>query len=104
MATAAAAIVARLRREVEQLFFDNDAFSPDRAIEFEPRASIQQRYLEQLMAEGVVHETSPGHYWFDLPVHREMQRQRFAWTMRILALAAIVLLIILAIQMVQHWR
>ena len=104
MATAAAAIVARLRREVEKRFFDNDAFSPDRAIEFEPGAAVQQRYLEQLIAEGVVHEASPGRYWFDLPAHKEMQRQRFAWTMRILAFAAVVFVAILAIQAVRHGR
>ena len=98
MATAAAAIAGRLRREVEQLFFDNDAFSPGRAIEFEPTASIQQRYLEQLIAQGIVHEVEPGRYWFDLPAYREQRRVQFVWSMRILALAAIVLLIVFLVE------
>jgi len=104
MATTVAAIVARARREVEQLFLDKEAFSPDRAVEFEPRMAVQRRYLERLMAEGVVHEVSPGRYWFDLPVHEEMRRQRFAWSMRVLGVAVVVLLVILAVRAVQQWR
>ena len=104
MATAAAAMVARSRREVENLFFDNDAFSPDRTVEFEPRMPIQRRYLEQLIAEGVVHEVEPGRYWFDLPAYKEMKHQQFVWAMRVLAAAAVVFLIILAVQAIQHLR
>jgi hypothetical protein len=102
MATAAAAMIARARREVDNLFWDNNAFSPDRAIDFEPRISIQQRYLEQLIAEGIVHEVEPGRYWFDLPAYKEMRRQRFAWSMRIRAVAAVVFLGILAARTVLH--
>lgn len=102
MATAAAAMAARARREVENLFWDKNAFSPDRAVEFAPRAPIQQRYLEQLICEGVVHEASPGRYWFDLPAYKEMRRQRFAWTLRIIAVGVIVALVIFAVQAVQH--
>jgi hypothetical protein len=99
MATAAAAFAARARRELEDFFLDNDAFSPDRAIGFEPRLGIQQRYLEQLIAEGVVHEAEPGRYWFDLPAFQEMQRQRAAWTMRVLVAAVIVFVAIVAIRL-----
>ena len=104
MATAVAAIMARARREVEELFWDNEAFSPDRAIEFEAGMPVQQRYLEQLIGEGVVHETAPGRYWFDLRAYREMQHQRFTWTMRILTMAAIVFVVILAIQAIGYLR
>jgi hypothetical protein len=98
MATAAGAIVAKARREVREAFWDNDAFSPERAIAFEPRMSVQSRYLEQLIAEGVVHEEAPGRYWFDLPAYQTMQKQQFSWTIRILALAAVVFLLVLAIR------
>src|SRR5579884_2676593 len=103
MATAAAAIVARARREVEELFWDNDAFSPDRAIEFEPRMSVQARYLEQLIGEGIVHQEARGRYWFDLPAYKKLQRERFVWSMRILAAGAIVFLVVLAIHLLTHW-
>ena len=104
MATAAAAFAAKARREVEQFFRDHDAFSPEHAVEFEPRMPIQRRYLEQLIGQGVVHEVEPGRYWFDLPVYEEMRRQRFAWSMRVLAVAAIVFVIILAVRTVMHLR
>jgi hypothetical protein len=100
MATAAAAIAARARREVEELFWKNNAFSPDRAVDFDPQAPIQRRYLDRLIAEGVVHEAGPGRYWFDLPAYKEMRRQQFAWTMRILVLAAVVVIVILAVRAV----
>jgi hypothetical protein len=102
MATAAAAFAARARREVEKLFWDNEAFSPERAVEFNPSAPIQQRYIEQLSAEGVVHEVEPGRYWFDLPAFKELQRKRLAWTMRVLAAGFVVFLVILAVQAVRH--
>jgi hypothetical protein len=102
MATAAAAMVARARREVESLFFDNDAFSPDRAVEFDPSMPIQRRYLEQLIGEGVVHQLESGRYWFDLPAYKELKRQRFVWSMRILAFAAVVFVVVLIIRMAMH--
>jgi hypothetical protein len=97
IATAAAAIAARARHEVENLFFDNDAFSPDRAVPFEPRMRIQRRYLEQMIGEGVVHEASPGHYWLDLAAYRQMRHDRFVWTMRILAIAVVVVIVVTAV-------
>jgi hypothetical protein len=103
MATAAAAIVARARREVEELFWDNEAFSPDRAVEFEPRMPVQQRYLEQLIGEGIVHEAAPGHYWFDLPAYKRTQKERFVWSMRVLAAGAIVFVLLLVLRAVTHW-
>ena len=103
MATAAAALAARARREVEELFFDNEAFSPDRAVEFAPRMPIQRRYLEQLIAENIVHEVSPGRYWFDLVAYKERQRQRFVWSMRVLAVAAVVFILLLAANAIWHF-
>jgi hypothetical protein len=102
MATAAAGLAARARREVEELFFNNNAFSPDRAVEFDPRVPVQRNYLEQLIAEGIVHEAAPGRYWFDLRAYKRMQRERFVWTMRVLAAAAIVFLVILAVRLIGH--
>jgi len=104
MATAAGAIIARARREVEDLFFDNNAFSPDRAVEFEPQMGAQRRYLDEMIAEGIVHQPSDGRYWLDLAAYKAARRQRFVWKIRILALAAIVVLVILAVQALQHAR
>jgi hypothetical protein len=97
-------MAARARREVENLFLDNDAFSPDRAVEFDPAAPIPRRYLEQLIAQGVVHEVEPGRYWFDLSAYKEMRRQRLVWALRVLAGAAVVVVVILIVQLVLHLR
>jgi hypothetical protein len=98
MATAAAALVAKARREVDKLFFDKEAFSPDRAIEFEPRMPVQRRYLDQLIAEGTVNESEPGRYWLDLNVYRERRRRQFVWTMWILGLSAVAVLVVWIVQ------
>jgi hypothetical protein len=98
MATAAGAIIARAHREVEELFFDNDAFSPDRAVEFEPRMGAQRRYLEQMIAEGVVHQPSEGRYWMDLKAYNTLRREKFIWGLRIVGLGAVVALIVAAVQ------
>src|SRR6476469_8181750 len=76
MATAAAAIMARARREVENKFFDNDAFSADRAVEIEPRVPVQQRFLDQLMAQNIVHQVGSNRYWLDLKAYEKMRRAR----------------------------
>jgi hypothetical protein len=99
MATAAAAMAAKARRDVENLFFDNNAFAPDRAIGFEPRMGIQQRYLEQLIAEGVVHEVEPGRYWLNLERYNAMRRERAVWTMRVIVAAVVVTVAIVAIRL-----
>jgi hypothetical protein len=43
MATTAAALIARARREIQHHFFSEDAVRPDRAIGFEPANEFQQR-------------------------------------------------------------
>jgi hypothetical protein len=102
LATTVAAFLARARREVDELFFDNDAYSPDRAVEFEPRLPVQKRYLEQLIAEGTVHEGAPGRYWLDLDVYRERRRRQFVWTIWILGLSAVVVLVVWIVQAVSR--
>ena len=98
MATAAAAVAARAHREVREFFEQKNALGPDRAVEFRPQARIQQRYLEQLLAEGVVHEVRPGHYWLDLPAYEEMRRQRMALGLKILVVLAVVIAVIAGAQ------
>jgi hypothetical protein len=98
MATAAGAMIAKARREVENLFFDSDAFSPERAVEFEPRGPLQRRFLDQMIAEDTVHEAAPGRYWLDLAVFNERRRKQFVWTLWIVALGALVTLIVAAVQ------
>ena len=76
MATAAAAVMAAARRQVEKQFFEKDAFSAERAVAIDTPKAIQQRFLDRLMAEDIVHETEPGRYWMDLNAYEAMRRSR----------------------------
>ena len=92
MATAAAAAVARARREVQHHFFSNDAVRPDRAVEFDPPTGLQRRQFERMRDRGIIHETSQGRYWLDVVAYDVDLRARH----RRVKTALIILLIILA--------
>ena len=66
MATAAAALVARARREIQHHFFSHDAVRPDRAVPFDPGNGIERRQFELMISRGVIHETGAGKYWLDV--------------------------------------
>jgi|SRR5690242_20482934 hypothetical protein len=66
MATAAAALVARARREIQHHFFSNDAVRPDRAVPFEPENHIERRQFERMVGRGIIREEGPGKYWLDV--------------------------------------
>ena len=91
MATAVAALMAKARREIEDKFFDNNAFGADRAVEIEPRVPVQQRFLDQLMAENIVHQVGPNRYWLDLKAYEKMRRARMIAAFWIIGLFLVVL-------------
>lgn len=92
MATAAAAAVARARREVQHHFFSNDAVRPDRAVEFDPPTGLQRRQFERMRDRGIIHETSQGRYWLDVVAYDVDLRARH----RRVKTALIILLVVLA--------
>jgi hypothetical protein len=75
MATAAAAMSARARREIQHRFFAADAVRPDRAIGFEPANGFERRQFERLRDRDIVREVS-GRYWLDLPAYDDLLQQR----------------------------
>jgi hypothetical protein len=77
MATAAAAAVAKARRDIQHHFFSNDAVRADRAVAFEPRSGIQRRQFERMRSRGIIHEAEPGLYWLDVVAYDIDLRQRF---------------------------
>ena len=101
MATSVAAMMAAARRRVEQQFFDMDAFSPDRAIAIDTPRRVQERFLEQLKAENVVHEQEPGRYWLDLRAYEEMRRMRMITAFWIIAAFLIVMAIVAIVQTIK---
>lgn len=62
MATAAAALAARARREIQHAFFSADAVRPDRAIAFCPDNGFEERQFARLHRNGAIHEERPGLY------------------------------------------
>ena len=91
MATAAAAAVAKARRDIQHHFFSHDAVRPDRAVSFEARSRIQQRQFERMRSRGIIREKGPGLYWLDVVAYDIDLRQRFN-RVRILLLVLVVAL------------
>jgi|SRR5690349_5177988 hypothetical protein len=71
MATAAAAIVAKARREVVSHFMQNNAVSAADAVRWVPERRIQRRMLDRLVRRGVIVRTAADTYYLDLPVYDE---------------------------------
>ena len=92
MATAAAAAVARARRDVQHHFFSLDAVRPDRAVDFDPPTRLQRRQFERMRDRGIIHDTGDGRYWLDVVAYDVDLRARH----RRVKTALIILLIILA--------
>ncbi|HEY7805713.1 MAG TPA: hypothetical protein VIC34_00805 [Croceibacterium sp.] len=76
MASAAAALAARARREIQHRFFAADAVRPDRAIAFAPANGYEERQFARLRDQGVIHEDTSGRCWLDLPAYDIALRAR----------------------------
>jgi len=77
MATAAAAAVAKARRDIQHHFFSHDAVRPDRAVAFEANRRIEERQFERMRSRGIIREAKPGLYWLDVVAYDIDLRQRF---------------------------
>jgi len=78
MASAAAALAARARREIQHQFFAADAVRPDRAIAFSPANHFEERQFARLRNRDIVREDMAGRYWLDLPAYDTYLRARHA--------------------------
>ncbi len=76
MATAAAAMIAKARRDIQHEFFSQDAVQADRAIAFDPSRHIQRRVFERWQRSGVIREEQPGRYWLDVAAYDLDLRRR----------------------------
>jgi hypothetical protein len=77
MASAAAAAVARARRDIQHHFFSKDAVRPDRAIAFEPSRRIERRLFERMMSRGIIRQVKQGRYWLDVVAYDEDLTSRY---------------------------
>ena len=91
MSTAAAAVLARARRQVQHHFFAADAVRADRAVAFEPANRAERRHFERLAHARVIHEVA-GRYWLDIPaydawLHARLYRVRLLLGLLVLLVA-----------------
>lgn len=93
MASAAAALVARARREIQHHFFSADAVRPDRAVSFDPANGFERRQFERMRSSGVIRQASPGLYWIDIVAYDLALRARHA-RVRVLLMALVFVLVV----------
>ena len=93
MASAAAAAIAKARRDIQHHFFSHDAVRPDRAVAFEAHRMIEERQFERMRSRGIIRKAGPGLYWLDVVAYDIDLRQRHA-TVRWILLVMVVALAI----------
>lgn len=74
MATAAAAVVAKARRDVVSHFMQQNAVSPVQAIRWVPERYIQRRALARFIRQGVIVETADDSFFLDVPAYDRWRR------------------------------
>ena len=93
MATGAAAVIAKARRDIQHHFFSHDAVRPDRAVSFEADRMIEERQFERMRSRGIIREAESGRYWLDVVAYDIDLRQRHAIVRTVLLVMVIALAI-----------
>ncbi len=76
MATTAAAVMAKARRDVVSHFMAANAVSAESAVTYDPGRRIRQRQFERLCDAGVLRAVGDGRYWIDAPRYDQWSRSR----------------------------
>lgn len=92
MATAAAALIARARRDIQHHFFSEDAVRADRAVAFTPSNSIEARQFKKMLERGTIRREGADRYWIDVVAYDVDLQQRH----RRVRIVLITLVIVLA--------
>ena len=93
MATAAAALRARARREIQHHFFAVDAVRADRAVTFNPANGFERRQFSRMLDQGSIRKEGSDRYWIDVVAYDVELRARH----RRIQIALVVLILALAI-------
>lgn len=75
MATAAAAVVAKARRDVLSHFMQAKAVASISALRWVPERRVQRRVLSRMVRQGVLVETEENTYYLDLPAYDDWKRR-----------------------------
>jgi hypothetical protein len=76
VATAAAAIMAKARRDVVGHFMTSNAVSPESAVAYEPSRRIQRRMFERMQRNGVLVPADKNRWFIDIPRYHESLNSR----------------------------
>jgi hypothetical protein len=92
MTTAAIAIIAKARRDIQHHFFAADAVRADRAVAFTPANSIEARQFARMLDSGSIKRAGADRYWidvvaYDVEVHRRHHRVRLVLVALVIVLA-----------------
>ena len=93
----AAALVARARREINEHFETQNAFSPAQAVAYDPPDHIHQRQFDLVVGRGVVQATGDGRYWLDREALRLELEQRQSALRKVLVIIAIGIVVAIAV-------
>ncbi len=93
MTTAAIAIIAKARRDIQHHFFAEDAVRADRAVALTPGNSIEARQFAKMLESGSIKRAGADRYWidvvaYDVEVHLRHRRVRFVLIALVVVLAA----------------
>ena len=103
MATAAAAMIAKARRDIQHEFFAHDAVRADRAISFDPSRHFQRRVFERWQRAGVIREDVPGRFWLDVTAYdMDLRRRHARLRIALLVIIGVLLISLLAGQLGLH--
>lgn len=91
MATAAAALIARARRDIQHHFFSEDAVRADRAVAFTPSNAIEGRQFKRMLERGTIRREGADRYWIDVVAYDVDLQQRHRRVRIVLILLVIVL-------------
>jgi hypothetical protein len=93
MATAAAALKSRARREIQHHFFAKDAVRADRAVTFTPSNGFERRQFGRMLERGTIQKEGSDRYWIDVVAYDVELRARH----RRIQIALVIVIIALAV-------
>ncbi len=75
MATAAAAVIAKARRDVLSHFMQANAVDAGSASRFVPERRVQQRVLGRMVRQGILVQVQENTYFLNLPAYDDRKRR-----------------------------
>lgn len=86
------AVMVQARKRIVAHFMVQHAISPEDAVPFVPGKGIAERQFRQMLAAGILHEATPGRFWFDRAAWKAAEEEQ----RRVLIPLLLILLLTLA--------